>query len=201
MKKFKLIADFEKEEQFLNDMAKKGYRLKKYNSLGMYTFMSAEPQNSSYRVDYRKFSNNAQFEEYCTLFQDAGWEHIYGTRRSGSQYFLPISDKAQTDDIFSDEESKAGRYKRFSAQCFTSLTMMIVWFFIIMPENGALWDVKSWYFTNGLWEMTGSLFWKAFLFETPFVILRVVPPIVFLLLAVLYGYWAVKAKNLLRRYK
>lgn len=201
MKKFKLIADFEKEEQFLNDMAKKGYRLKKYNSLGMYTFMNAEPQNSSYRVDYRKFSNNTQFEEYCTLFRDAGWEHVYGTRRSGSQYFLPISGKAQTDDIFSDEESKAGRYKRFSAQCFTSLTMMIVWFMIITPENGALWDVKSWYFTNGLWEMTGSLFWKAFLFETPFVILRVVPPIVFLLLAALYGYWAVTAKNLLRRYK
>ena len=201
MKKFKLIADFEKEEQFLNDMAKQGYRLKKYNSLGMYTFMNAEPQNSSYGVDYRKFTNNAHFEEYCTLFQDAGWEHVYGTRRSGSQYFLPISGKVQTDDIFSDEESKAGRYKRFSAQCFISLTMMIVWFIIIMPNKYALWDVKSWYFTDGLWNMTGSLFWKAFLFETPFVILRVVPPIVFLLLAVLYGYWAVKAKNLLRRYK
>lgn len=201
MKKFKLIADFEKEEQFLNDMAKQGYRLKKYNSLGMYTFMNTEPQNSSYRVDYRKFTNNALFEEYCMLFQDAGWEHVYGTRSSGSQYFLPISGKAQTDDIFSDEESKAGRYKRFSAQCFTSLTLMIVWFIIIMPDNWALWDVKSWYFTDGLWNMTGSLFWKAFLFETPFVILRVMPSIVFLLLAVLYGYRAVKAKNLLRRYK
>ena len=83
MKKFKLIADFEKEELFLNDMAKNGYRLEKYNSLGMYTFKRAEPQNTNYRVDYRTFNNNAQFEEYCTLFNDAGWEHVYGTRRSG----------------------------------------------------------------------------------------------------------------------
>ena len=199
MKKFKLIADFEREEEFLNDMAKKGYRLQKYNSLGRYTFVSAEPQDLSYKVDYRKFPSKARFEEYCTMFQDAGWEHVYGTRRSGSQYFLPVPGKAQTDDIFSDEESKAGRYKRFSAQCFTSLALAIVWFMIMMPNSWALWDVKTWYFADGLWDMTGPMFWKAFLFETPFVILRIAPFIIFLLLAVLYGYWAVKAKNALRR--
>ena len=200
MKKFKLIADFEKEEQFLNDMSNKGYRLKKYNSLGMYSFTEIEPQNSNYRVDYRKFKNKSQFDEYRILFQDAGWEYVYGTHRSGSQYFLPISGEAQTDDIFSDEESKSDRYKRFSAQCFSSMALMLVWFIIITtPNNWSLWDVRTWYFADGLWEMTGSLFWKAFLFETPFVILRVAPLVVFLLLAVLYGYWAVKAKNLLKK--
>ena len=201
MKKFKLMADFEKEEEFLNDMAKKGYRLKKYNSLGMYTFINAEPQNLSYRVDYRIFSGAAQFEEYRTMFQDAGWEHVYGSRRSGSQYFLPISGKAQTDDIFSDEESKAGRYKRFLTQCFTYLTLMLVWFNITMPDNWEFANMKSWYFTGGLWDMTGSLFWKALLFETPFVILRIAPSIILLLLAALYGYWALKAKNALKKYE
>jgi hypothetical protein len=185
MKKFKIIADFAKEERFLNDMAKKGYRLEKYNSLGVYTFRLAEPQNLCYRIDYRTFSDNAQFEDYCTLFQDAGWEHVYGTRRSGSQYFLPISDRVQTDDIFSDKESKAGRYKRFAAQCFTSLTLMLVLFIILKPHNWALWDIRSWYFADGLWEMSGSMFWKAFLFETPFVILRVVPFLILLFLAIL----------------
>lgn len=196
MKQFKIIADFDKEEQFLNNMAKKGYYLEKYNSLGVYTFRSVEPQNLCYRIDYRTFSNNAQFENYCTLFQDAGWEHVYGTRRSGSQYFLPIPDRVQTDDIFSDKESKAGRYRRFSAQCFTSLTLMIVWLIILRPDSWSLWDVRSWYFTNGLWDMPGSLLWKAFLFETPFVILRVTPLLIFLLLVVLYGYWALKARDL-----
>lgn len=196
MKIFKIIADFEKEEQFLNNMAKKGYCLEKYNSLGVYTFKRVEPQNLCYRIDYRIFSNNAKFENYCTLFQDAGWEHVYGTRHSGSQYFLPIPDKVKTDDIFSDKESKAGRYRRFSAQCFTSFALMIVWFIILKPNSWSLWDIRSWYFTDGLWNMPSSLLWKAVLFETPFVILRVAPILVLLLLMVLYGYWALKARNL-----
>lgn len=196
MKKFKIIADFEKEEQFLNKMAQEGYYLEKYNSLGVYTFRPAIPQNLCYRIDYRTFSNKAQFEDYYTLFEDAGWKHVYGTRRSGSQYFLPIPDRVQTDDIFSDRESKAGRYRRFSKQCFASLTLMIVWFILLKPDSWSFWDIKSWYFTDGLWDMPDSLLWKAFLFETPFVILRVAPFVVLLLLAVLYGYWALKARNL-----
>lgn len=191
MKIFKIIADFEKEEQFLNNMAKKGYCLEKYNSLGVYTFRHVEPQNLCYRIDYRTFSSNSQFEDYCTLFQDAGWEHIYGTRRSGSQYFLPIPNKVQTDDIFSDEESKAGRYRRFSAQCFISLILMIVWFSCLLLDV-----MKNWHFTDGLRDMPSSLLWKAVLFETPFVILSVAPILILLLLIVLYGYWALKAKDL-----
>lgn len=195
MKKFKIIADFEKEEEFLNSMAQKGYHLKKYNSLGVYTFLQAEPEPLRYRIDYRVFSSNAQFEQYRTLFQDAGWEHVYGTRRSGAQYFLPVPGKAQTEDIFSDSESKAGRYQRFAAQSLSSLVLMIVWLIVCKPDGWRLWDVGSWYLTDGLWNMSGALFWKAFLFETPFVILRVAPLLFFLLLAVLYGYWAMKAEH------
>jgi hypothetical protein len=191
MRKFKIIADFEKEEHFLNDMAEKGYYLEKYNSLGVYTFRRIEPQKLSYRIDFRTFSNNAQFENYCTLFQDAGWEHVYGTRRSGSQYFLPIPGKAQTDDIFSDKKSKAGRYRRFSKQCGASLLWMIVWLMLLQPS----WSGKTWYFT-ALRNMPGSLLWKAVLFETPFIILCAAPAVVLFLLAALYGYWALKARNL-----
>lgn len=193
MKKFKIFADFEEEEQFLNNMAQKGFCLEKYNSLGVYTFRHTEPQNLCYRIDYRTFADNAQFENYCTLFQDAGWDHVYGTRRSGSQYFLPIPDKVQTDDIFSDKESKAGRYKRFSKQCFTALTWMIVWLIILMPA----WDAGNWYFR--IWNMPPSLLWKAALFETPFILLSVAPILILLFLAILYGYWALKARNIYRK--
>lgn len=191
MKKFKIIADFEKEELFLNDMAEQGYYLEKYNSLGVYTFRPIEPQTLRYRIDYRVFSDNAQFESYCTLFQDAGWEHVFGTRRSGSQYFLPIPGKAQTDDIFSDKESKAERYRRFSKQCCASLLWMIMWLMLLQPS----WSGKTWYFTS-LQNMPGSLVWKAVLFEAPFIILCAAPAVVLFLLAALYGYWALKARNL-----
>lgn len=193
MKKFKLFADFEGEEQFLNIMAQKGYGLEKFNSLGVYTFRRIEPQNLCYRIDYRTFPDRTQFENYCTLFQDAGWDHVYGTLRSGSQYFLPIPDKAQTDDIFSDKESKAGRYQRFSKQCFLSLMWMLIWLILLKPA----WDSENWYFRFG--NMPRSLLWKAVLYETPFVLLSVSPLIVLLFLSVLYGYWALKARNSYRK--
>ena len=31
------------------------------------------------------------------------------------------------------------------------------------------------YLAEGLWSMKGALFWKAFLFETPFALLRLLP--------------------------
>ena len=39
------------------------------------------------------------------------------------------------------------------------------------------------YLTEGLWSMKGALFWKAFLFETPFVLLRSCPA----LMAIFFG--------------
>lgn len=194
MKKFKIFKDFKKEEQFLNEMAKKGYQLVKYNSLGIYTFKPAEPKNLNYKIDYRIFSKKSDFEEYCTLFKDAGWEHVCGKYQSGTHYFLSNSEKTKNGDIFSDEESQLERYKRFSAQCFVSLTLSIVYFYILAPNNWSFFDIRSWYFADNLWEMTGSMFWKAFLFETPFVILRIAPFAILFFMAVLYGHYAQQAK-------
>ena len=77
--------------------------------------------------------------------------------------------------------------------------LMITWLFLLNSDNWKIWNVKSWYFTPGLWDMPGSLFWKAFLFETPFVILRVAPMILFFFMAILYGYWSFKAKDLYKK--
>ncbi|MDR1185037.1 MAG: DUF2812 domain-containing protein [Coriobacteriales bacterium] len=38
MRKFRLFVDFDKEERYLKDMAKKGYRLKKHAFLSFYQF-------------------------------------------------------------------------------------------------------------------------------------------------------------------
>jgi hypothetical protein len=205
MKKIKIIVDFEKEEQYLNEMAKQGYLLEKSNSLGIYTFKRAEPQDLSYKVDFRTFSSKSQFEDYLALFHDAGWDHVCGTRSSGSQYFLPRSGKEQTDDIFSDTESKAGRYKRLVVQCSAMSVGAFAYFTILQGamagSGGQLWNPSTWYYTQGLWDMQGSLFWVAFLFETPFVLLRVAPLIIFLLSGIIYGYQATKARDLYKNSK
>ena len=112
MKKFRVFVDISEEEKYLNEMANKGYFLKKYSSLGRYHFIESKPEDLHYRVDYRVFKKKDDFDDYVSLFEDAGWMHVYGTYQSGSQYFLPNSSDS-TEDIFSDIESKAGRYLRF----------------------------------------------------------------------------------------
>lgn len=173
MRKFKYFIDFDKEEKWLNEMAKKGYQLEG-KSFG-YKFRCAEPEDSIIRVDYRIFKRQADFIDYCTLFEDSGWKHIAGKKSSGTQYFKKV-DGESSEDIFSDQQSKAGKYKRLSAMSiqmatsFLPLLVALITTDVIDPE--AMINPKLLFLTPGLWEMTGVSFWRSFLFETPFALLR-----------------------------
>jgi hypothetical protein len=92
-------------------MAKQGYQLED-TSFG-YKFNITKPEDATIKIDYRKFKKQENFIDYCTLFEDSGWKHIVGKKRSGTQYFKKIDGKSE-DDIFSDKISKAGKYKRLS---------------------------------------------------------------------------------------
>lgn len=194
MKKFKVFVDMDEEEKYLNEMAKKGYVLKKYSAFGRYHFEEGTPQDLRYRVDYRVFDEKSDFQDYIALFEDAGWKHVYGKKYSGSQYFLPMTEGA-SEDIFSDKESKAKRHERLSKACMASLATMISYFIIVLISiNFKLSNL--FFLTPGLWEMEGEWFWKAFWFEFPFMLMRVVPEVIFAIMAIVYGIWASKAKKL-----
>jgi len=198
MKKFRLFVDMDKEEQYLNRMAKNGCRLTKYSSLGVYTFVPAEPADLHYKIDYRVFKRKSEFEQYVTLFEDAGWEHVCGTRYSGGQFFLPGTGNRQTPEIFSDTRSRADRYKRFFDQSLYGFMCMLIYVVAVFGGSGFKFPGFA-YLTPGLWEKKGLAFWWAFLFETPFVLLRFVPLVIFFILTVLYGYFAFKAQKLYKK--
>lgn len=194
MKKFKIFYDFDEEEKFLHDMAEQGHILKKYSIFGLYHFEDTEPQNLNYKIDYRKFKNRKEFDNYIALFEDADWRHVCGTRSSGNQYFLPMSEKAGTD-IFSDRVSAAARYKTLYKLCMLNVVFLLFYLLIILLSVGG--DLsKLTFLTPGLWERTGKAFWSAFFFELPFVLFRVIPPILLTVVAVLYCYWGAKAKKI-----
>lgn len=194
MRKFKLFWDFDAEEKYLNDMASKGYILKKYSMFGFYHFELSQPQKLNYKIDYRVFNDREEFENYIALFEDAGWKHVSGTKRSGVQYFLPMNEKAGTD-IFSNRASAAMRYKTFYDICMVNFICFVFNLTVILlTTNGNLSNLT--FLTPGLWVMTGKDFWSAFFFELPFVILRVLPLIAFAAAGVLYFYWGTKAKKL-----
>ncbi|MED4205657.1 DUF2812 domain-containing protein [Neobacillus mesonae] len=196
MMKFKFFLNFEKEASWLNQMAAQGFEFVG-KSMG-YRFRPAKPENPNIKIDYRTFKNKADFKDYCTLFEDCGWKHITGTKSSGAQYFKKV--KADADeDIFSDADSKAGRYKRLS-QMYMSLAMCYLPIFAVLITTGAidaaaLINPKLLYFTPGLWEMSGTDFWGAFLFETPFALFRAATWALFPLIIILFLIFSYKVEQ------
>lgn len=75
-KVFKLfyIFDLEKEENWLREMANKGWFFKKVNFLGVYTFVKGPCLDTIYKIDFNK--NIGDIEEYYNLFRESGWEFI-----------------------------------------------------------------------------------------------------------------------------
>lgn len=202
MKKFRCFLDFEKEENWLNEIAEQGWEFcgKSYK----YEFRKIVSNNSIIKIDYHIFKNNSDFQDYLALFRDSGWEHISGSTKSGTQYFKKVKDGDVTD-IFSDIPSKEARYKRLSNMW---LTMAISYFPILVAlimtkavDISAFLNPKLLYYTPGLWEKTGTYFWKAFLFETPFAVMRGFFWLLFLALIILYLAFALKAAMHYRKTK
>ena len=138
------------------------------------------------------------------MVEDCGWKHISGTNSSGKQYFKKISDDGD-DDIFSDNMSRAARYKRAS-EVWGSLACCYLALLVCFSINGvvninALFNPKELYFTPGLWEMTGLSFVRAFLFETPFAIGRGFIWLAFPIGMMIYFYFSVKSKKLYKETK
>ena len=173
MYKIKFFLDFQKEEKWLETMANKGYHFQR-NFMG-YHFQKGKPKTETIKIDFRKFSTREDFIDYCTLFEDSGWKHLAGSKSSGMQYFKKIKDSAG-DDIFSDANSKAARYKRYEKMCHEfalSFIPILVIFYLsdVISFQGFI-NPKELYFTPGLWDKEGFSFWFSFLFETPFALLR-----------------------------
>lgn len=64
----------EKEENWLNEMSKKGWHLDNTGFI-TYTFRKGESEDIIYRLDF-KIIRNENIDDYITLFEDAGWEYI-----------------------------------------------------------------------------------------------------------------------------
>ncbi|EGO8993431.1 DUF2812 domain-containing protein [Enterococcus faecalis] len=198
MKKFRIFLSLKKEEEWINSIQEEGYRLVSVSSVvPIYTFeklASKETFIPYVRLDFREKSmGKVKYEDYVTLFSDSGWKLIKGSRFGGAQYFQQEYPDV-TRDIFSDTDSQESVKKRYVKYGYTYGTLFLLYFFIFFSSNSwnldKILNFKSWYFTQGLWEMEGMWFWKAFIFETPFVLLRVLlrvlPLFFFLFLGIYY---------------
>lgn len=200
MHKYKYFTNLDEEEHWLNDMARKGYRFTKKTSMG-YKFEAGQSEDATIKMDYRSFKKQSDFQDYCALFEDSGWEHVSGTRSSGYQYFKKVGIEGN-EDIFSDIDSKVGRYKRLSnmwaSVASSYIPLLVVLIVTDVIQLGQWLDPKSLYYTPGLWDLDGAAFWRAFLFESPFVLFRNFLWLIFPVTILLYVYFSIMAN---RQYK
>lgn len=200
MVKHKLfIVNLKKEEAWLDAWNRRGYRLTQVRpATGRYKFERAAEGEfiPKVRIDVRTFRKMDEFQDYLELFKDCGWRHLYGTKTSGTQYFIQSRPDAD-GEIFSDGASRAGRYKRLS-DLWLQLLCCYLPLLVVFQMTGAfdlnkMLHPKLLYLTPGLWELSGLSFWRAFLFETPFALGRGFAGVLFLLFTLLYAWFGFKA--------
>ncbi len=184
---YPIFFSFEKEEVWLEEMSTQGWLLVRAPGFG-YTFEKAEPQKRAFKIDYRYFKNQADMEDYLSLFEDSGWQYVKPNKHQYSYYFYSSSEDAP-QDIFSDVPSRAQRSLR-AAQYSTYTMFLVMLPYLALYLSGTIRLDEIGYLTPGLWQMQGLEFIRHFLFETPFVVMRVVTGLfpLFVLLAMLIFY-------------
>lgn len=84
------IPEWEKEERYLQERHRSGWRFTKATGLGRYHFEKCEPQDVVYQLDYNQ-EGIAHKEEYVQMFRDCGWEYLQDFY--GYSYFRkPVSE-------------------------------------------------------------------------------------------------------------
>lgn len=121
----------EKEEAWLAEMSQKGLHLESVSPFGFYHFRKGDPENYIYRLDFRSLKARER-DSYLQLFEDAGWEHIGDM--GGWVYFRHIVNGTEIPDIYSDLESKIGKYQRVMIYLVIFLPIMVV----LMPDADRL---------------------------------------------------------------
>lgn len=113
----------EKEEAWLSEMAAQGLHLENVTLPGRYHFKKGEPANYIYRLDYQSLKTKDK-DSYLQLFSDAGWENV--GEMGGWMYFRYLVKNGIAPEIYSDLDSKIGKYQRVMTFLAILLPMMVV---------------------------------------------------------------------------
>ena len=104
------IFEYEKEQDYLREMHKSGWKLVKVKGLGMYHFEKCAAEDVVYQLDYNKEGLEHK-DEYLKMFEDCGWEYIQDY--AGYSYFRKAAAEMNGDEeIFCDDASRAAMMGR-----------------------------------------------------------------------------------------
>lgn len=128
--KFFTIPEYAKEEKYLREMHKKGWKLDHIVFPGFYEFEKCEPEDVVYQLDYNPEGRN-HHSEYAQMFGDCGWEYMMDF--VGYSYFRkPVAKMKEQEEIFSDDESRLEMIKRVWKG--RMIPLLCIFFGIIIPQ-------------------------------------------------------------------
>lgn len=108
--KYFTIYNYEKEQDYLREMHKSGWKFIKVTGLGTYTFEKCEPEDVVYQLDYNQEGIKNK-DEYLQMFADCGWEYLMVF--AGYSYFRkPANMMSGDEEIFCDKESRLEMMRR-----------------------------------------------------------------------------------------
>ena len=111
-KEFRYFSIFhhEKEQDYLQEKHRQGWKFVKVTGLGVYHFEACEPEEVVYQLDYNQ-EGSSRKEEYIQMFSDCGWEYIQ--EYVGYSYFRKPAEKMNgKESIFCDEASRMAMLER-----------------------------------------------------------------------------------------
>lgn len=124
------IFEYEKEQDYLREMHKSGWKFIKVIGLGMYHFEKCIPQDVVYQLDYNK-DGLAHKDEYLKMFDDCGWEYIQDFL--GYSYFRKVvSEDGVAEEIFCDEESRFQMMQRVLKG--RMLPLLVIFLAVLLPQ-------------------------------------------------------------------
>ena len=124
------IFEYEKEQDYLREMHKSGWRFVKVRGLGMYHFEKCVAEDVVYQLDYNK-EGLAHKDEYLKMFEDCGWEYIQDY--AGYSYFRKsVGEEGVAEEIFCDDESRMQMMQRVIKG--RMLPLLIIFFACLLPQ-------------------------------------------------------------------
>ncbi|MGN0350830.1 MAG: DUF2812 domain-containing protein [Roseburia sp.] len=124
------VPEWEKEQEYLREQHRNGWKFVKVTGLGVYHFEKCEPEDVVYQLDYNQEGIEHK-KEYVQMFEDCGWEYLMDF--FGYSYFRkPVAKMREDETIFCDEDSRIDMIKRVFAGRVVPL--VVIFLCCIIPQ-------------------------------------------------------------------
>lgn len=145
------IADYDREEEFLREQHRRGYKFVRFMLPCFYYFEACEPEDVIYRLDFSG-TNREDKQSYRQMFEDYGWEYMFDA--VGWSYFRrPAAEKEEDNAIFSDAQSRLDLIGRITKR--RMVPILVVFFCCLLPNIRSYYHTLNWvYIMSNFWWTT-----------------------------------------------